>query len=69
MVEKAIRYVAIIKNRDIKELNNSFKQMKIMMKDNNFPSLSGIADTGNGHFKFTGKIGQRHYQFASNSVA
>jgi len=26
--------------------------MKIMAKGNRFPSLSGLADTGNDHFKY-----------------
>ena len=38
--------------------------MKIMAKGNRSPSLNGITDAGNGHFKFSGKIGQWHFQFA-----
>ncbi len=40
--------------------------MKIMAKGNIFPSLNGIADTGNGHFKFSGKIGQQQFQLEGN---
>ena len=43
--------------------------MKIMAKGNRFPSLSAIADTGNGHVKFAGKIGQRYFLFVSCPVA
>ncbi len=43
--------------------------MKIMAKGNRSPSLNGITDAGNGNFKFSGKIGQRYFQFASCPVA
>ncbi len=43
--------------------------MKIMAKGNRFAYLNGITDAGNGHFKFSGKIGQWHFQFASCPVA
>ncbi len=43
-------------------LNNLLKQPIVVAKRNRFPSLYSIADTGDGHIKLAGKIGQRHFQ-------
>ncbi len=49
-------------------LNNLLKQTIVVAKCNRFPSLYGIADTGDGHIKLAGKIGQRHFQLTRRPV-
>ena len=49
-------------------LNNLFKQPIVVTKCNRFPSLHGIGDTGDGHIKLAGKIGQRNFQLPRRPV-
>ncbi len=49
-------------------LNNLLKHPIAVAKCNRFPSLYGIADTGDGHIKLAGKIGQRHFQLTRRPV-
>ncbi len=37
-------------------LNNLLKQPKVVVKCNRFPSLYGIADTGDGHINEIGDV-------------
>jgi len=68
--EEVIRSSSHQASRDVlKYLNNLLKQPIVVAKRNRFPSLYSIADTGDGHIKFAGKIDQRHFQLTRRPVA